>query len=201
MCFQCQRDQGKSPSTNLPSFHFCLALVHWTNFVQVGQWHLNVADVGSRCFPIRRGSTYTLQARRGPGLGPVLRSLGQRRRPDIGSDQFMYLELRGAIRADHIGRNLPRSQSWKTLPKRENFATESSFQKNPTGVSGSFGAFHSLPPWSAGDGEGEMFPGLLKQTFQPSPALGDPFGYHGNNCGKRKSGEHTLTPFKCKFCR
>lgn len=89
----------------------------------------------------------------------------------------------------------------KDSSKKGNLAAESSFQRNPTEVSGSFDAFQSLSSvkwgWWWINNEGEMLLGQLKQTFHPP---GDPFGYHGNNCGKQKSRWHSLTWFKCKFC-
>ena len=50
----------------------------------------------------------------------------------------MYLELSGQTTQGEINPDL----SPETLiQRRENLAADSSFQKNPTGVSGSFGAF------------------------------------------------------------
>lgn len=45
---------------------------------------------------------------------------------------------------DHMGSNQPRIPMLKDSSKKGNLAAGGSFQRNPTGVSGSFDAFHSL---------------------------------------------------------
>lgn len=160
----------------------------------------NDAYVSSCCFPIRNWAHASSPGKEKPGHGTCAKVSESGEGTEHQASSVHVSEAEGR-NLSGLRRNQHSTPILKGSSKKGNLAAESRFQRNPTGVSGSFDAFHSLSSVKRGwwwiNNEGEMLLGQLKQTFQPP---GDPFGYHGNNCGKQKSRWHSLTRFKCKFC-